>query len=402
MTRTVKAPLPEVLEWPPDFGDHSGEPPIYTRMRVERPVQPLRLPTGVVMYLLTHRDDIQMVLTDSRFSRDLADPDNPQMLPYNITSMPGSIFNTDGAAHHRIRLVLRGLFTKPAIETHRSMITELTRQHLDALATKPQPADLVEHLVVPLTIDLSGRFLEYDVADRVNLVRQFQTQTDLTVDEDGMLASTAVVTELAEKIIADKSADPDPRNPIGALILACRAGTITELEMYGTTHLLLLTTTDPLAGPFCSGVISLITNQLVPELLGHPALWSKAVEEVLRKHHNAAMSFPRIALEDVEIHGTLIRKGDAVLTPYIAATNDPAHYPHPERFDIHRTTDGTMTFGHGPHFCLGANLARLFLNVALRALFTRFPTMELAVPPAQIPWEDTVIITRPHELPVVW
>ncbi|WP_367132175.1 MULTISPECIES: cytochrome P450 [Streptomyces] len=133
-----------------------------------------------------------------------------------------------------------------------------------------------------------------------------------------------------------------------------------------------------------------------------PDLWPKAVEEVLRYHHNGVLGMPRVATEDVTLHGVTIRKGEGVSCPMLGATHDPAHYPRPSRFNIHRTTDASATFGAGPHFCLGAPLARLFLDIAYRALFTRFPDLILAVPEHEVPWQDNLLFTKPATLPVVW
>ncbi|WP_116209880.1 cytochrome P450 [Streptomyces olivoreticuli] len=138
------------------------------------------------------------------------------------------------------------------------------------------------------------------------------------------------------------------------------------------------------------------------ECVADPELWPKAVEEVLRYHHNGVLGMPRIATRDVTLHGVTIREGEGVCCPMLGATHDPAHYPDPSRFNIHRTTDASATFGAGPHFCLGAPLARLFLHTAYRALFTRFPGLVLAVPEREIPWEDNLLFTRPASLPVAW
>ncbi|MEU9928553.1 cytochrome P450 [Streptomyces anulatus] len=126
------------------------------------------------------------------------------------------------------------------------------------------------------------------------------------------------------------------------------------------------------------------------------------VEEILRYHHNAPMPFLRVALDDVELHGTLIRAGEAIATPFLAALWDPAHIHAPESFDIHRTTDAHDTFGHGPHYCLGTHLARAYLTEALTAQFERLPHLGLAVPAQAIPFDHNILFTRPAELPVTW
>lgn len=114
---------------------------------------------------------------------------------------------------------------------------------------------------------------------------------------------------------------------------------------------------------------------------------------------------PAIALDDTELHGVRIRAGDAVVTPWVAATWDPEHYKQPERFRLDRSTreDPAITFGTGPHFCLGVNIARLYLQTALSTLFTQLPELALAAKHEDIAWEpDTYLFTRPTELPVTW
>ncbi|MGR8012102.1 cytochrome P450 [Streptomyces hypolithicus] len=146
----------------------------------------------------------------------------------------------------------------------------------------------------------------------------------------------------------------------------------------------------------------LIHRRQLNELLARPDLWPKAVEEILRYHHNGVLGLPRVATEDITLHDVTIRKGDGVCLPMLGATWDPAHYRNPPAFNIHRRTDGTATFGAGPHFCLGASLARMFLQTAYQALFTRFPTLFLAVAEDDIPWEADLFFTKPAALPVAW
>jgi cytochrome P450 len=134
----------------------------------------------------------------------------------------------------------------------------------------------------------------------------------------------------------------------------------------------------------------LIANA-VPTLLDHPDQLAAflngtakgAVEELLRWCGPQLLTIPRQAREDVEIGGELVHKGEPVTAILAAANRDPRMFADPDRFDVHRSQNGHLSFAHGPHFCLGAPLARLQIEVALAALFTRFPALTLADPAPQ-------------------
>ncbi len=108
------------------------------------------------------------------------------------------------------------------------------------------------------------------------------------------------------------------------------------------------------------------------EVTAHPELLPKVVDEVLRLEPTGA-SIARYVTTDVELHGTTIPAGSAVLLLVAAANRDPRHCSEPDRFDIHRSDGGHLTFGHGAHYCLGASLARLEGRIALEEVLARFP-----------------------------
>ncbi|MFC4036282.1 cytochrome P450 [Streptomyces polygonati] len=169
---------------------------------------------------------------------------------------------------------------------------------------------------------------------------------------------------------------------------------------------LFVTSAEPVTGPVTTGVYTLLRHpEQLARVLRDPGLWPTAVTELLRLHHNGMTSMPRVALTDTELHGVLIRAGDAVVTPWVAATWDPEHFKQPDRFRLDRSTqeDPAITFGTGPHFCLGVNMARMFLETALSTLFEDLPDLTLAAKHEDIAWEpDTYLFTRPVELPVTW
>lgn len=135
-------------------------------------------------------------------------------------------------------------------------------------------------------------------------------------------------------------------------------------------------------------------------LRAEPELTEAAVEESLRYHSPVHASAFRFAAEPLELAGTAIAAGDSVLVSLAAASRDPAHFPDPDRFDITRRPRGHLGFGHGPHHCLGAPLARLEAAVAVRLLLDRHPALALAADPATLTWRTSTLLRGLTELPV--
>jgi tRNA-dependent cyclodipeptide synthase len=392
-----------VLRWPLPFGEHGTPPPLFARLRAERPVCPLEMPSGQRMWLLTRRDDILRAAADPRLSRDLTYEGAPRIAGDDFNAIPGGIFNLDPPAHTRVRRILQPLYQRGAVEAMRPMIAAHAAELLDAMDAGPNPADLVAAYASPLALRVSCEVLRIPLEQRRTYLSLFRTQTDYTADPAEIGASTEAITELSDSIVAGRQEPPDPGEPLGALILAHRDGVISRDELVGTVAYLLVTGADPVVGPLATGTLTLLRHRdQLDEVLADPGLWPAAVEEILRYHHNGFLSNPRVALEDVEIRGVTVRAGEAVVTPFLAALWDPEHVRDPHRFRIRRSGDATAGFGHGPHHCLGSSLARVHLATALEALFTRHPDLTLAVRAEDVPWEEEMLFARPALLPVTW
>jgi cytochrome P450 RapN len=144
-------------------------------------------------------------------------------------------------------------------------------------------------------------------------------------------------------------------------------------------------------------------RELWDQLVANPDLVPGAVEELLRYIPlGAAASFPRIAKEDVEIGGQLVRAGEAVLVMVASANRDAAVFDHPDEIDFHRSENPHVAFGHGVHHCLGAPLARLELQLAVGTLVRRLPGLRLAVPADDVPWRVNRLVRGVTALPVQW
>ncbi|UQA92324.1 cytochrome P450 [Streptomyces halobius] len=402
MTHPTDDPgLPLRYPFPP--GELGTPPPVLAWARKKQPVCPVALPSGDRVWMVTRKDDITHVLTDPRFSRNLTYPGAPRFVGDDFTSVPGGIFNLDPPDHTRVRQVISRFYTRSAVEHHRPMIEQHAAQLLDDMAHGPNPADLMPAYADALPLHVAREILAVPSELHSLYHSCFRTQTHLAASAEAVAEATAAITDFTKEVIETKRRHPDPNEPIGALILARYDGLISEDELIGTTSYLFVTGSEPLTASFGTGTVTLLTNpRQLRECITAPDLWPKAVEEILRYHHNGVLGMPRVATTDVTLHDVTIRKGEGVCCPMLGATHDPAHYPNPFRFNIHRTTDGSATFGAGPHFCLGAPLARLFLQTAYRALFTRFPSLFLALPEREIPWEDNLVFIKPASLPVAW
>ncbi len=154
-----------------------------------------------------------------------------------------------------------------------------------------------------------------------------------------------------------------------------------------------------------------ITN-FIYALLTHPEQWAqlrddprvlrRAVEELMRWSPLGYAVLPLTAAEDVEIGGVTIKAGDAVIMPKYAANRDGDAFPDPDVLDFNRPVCPHLGFGHGPHFCLGAQLARMELQVALGTVVRRFPHLRLAVPAEELEWESGAVMRGLKALPVAW
>ncbi|MDT8914501.1 cytochrome P450 [Amycolatopsis sp. PS_44_ISF1] len=388
------------LRYPFPLGELGGLPPLVRWAQAHRPVCPVLLPSGDRIWMLTRRDDIAEVFADSRFSRRLGD-DSPRLAGPDITTVERGLFHLDPPDHTRVRQVVSRFFTRRAVQDHRRLVTEQGTRLLDAMADGPDPADLVAAYAQPLQFRVMRRVLGVPEPLWPEHERIFRTMASITSGPAEVAEETANIRGLAARILA--VGEPSGDNPVGALLAARRAGDLSADEVAGTVFVLLFTGTDAVIAPTAEGALILMQhrNQLKDCLAG-PERWALAAEEVLRFYHNGVLGFPIIATEDVELHGTTIRAGDGVAASMQAATWDPAHVRHPEKFRVGRKETAEATFGAGPHYCLGSQLARVYLATALRTLFERLPELYLAINAEEVPWRNDIVFTRPAIVPVAW
>ena len=386
--------VPPVVELDPYGRDHHGEG---ERLRALGPVLRVRLPGNVMAWTVTDHDLLNEMVADPRFSKDwhnwnaIIRDEIPDGWPLIGMVKVNNMVTADGQEHRRLRKLVTATFTPRRVQELGPRIEQIVKQLLDDLpghADADGTVDLRLHFAnaVPMQVicELFG-VPEHEVAP-LKLLMDNIFRSDLP--SDVVMASQIETYQLLARVVAARRADPG--DDLTSALIAAREqdpDALSEEELVGTLLVMLAAGQET--------TLSLITNA-VRALLTHPdqraiaeqgdaKVWSDVVEETLRWDAPIG-NFPfRYPLEDVEIAGVRIPKGEAIMAPYSAVGRDPGqHGDDAASFDITRTQRKHLAFGHGPHFCLGAPLARLEAAVAIPAVFERYPELSLAVDPADL------------------
>jgi cytochrome P450 len=210
------------------------------------------------------------------------------------------------------------------------------------------------------------------------------------VTQESVLALRAFVSDL----IATRRLEPRDDLLTHLVQVQAEGDRLTEAELIQTTATMLIAAHETTTNLIGNGVLALLENpHELERLRSDHGLFDSAIEEFLR-YESPLNHFTRIAIDDVELGGELLRSGDLVSLSLLAANRDPAQFDQPNDLDIGRVDNRHIAFGFGPHFCLGASLARLEGRIAIETLLTRFPDLRLA--PGTIEWRHDRVSPR-HE-----
>jgi cytochrome P450 len=375
--------------------------PMYNWLREHEPMSRVKLPYGDEAWLLVRYDDVRAALGDARFSRaEAVVRDVPRMQPRKVDAI---LTDLDPPEHTRLRRLIAKAFTVQRVERLRARATQIAERLLDEMEA---PADLVEAFAIPLPglmiCELIG--VPYDDRDQFReLVSAFMSVTALTSEQ-----RQEKIGELYRYLagLAAQRRETPADDLLGALIVAQdEEDRLTEDELVRLTLMLLAAGYESTASQIVNFTYTLLGHPDQLALLrSRPDLMPGAIDELMRwvPLLVTADTMPRYALTDVELPSGPVAAGEPVLFAKHAANRDPRRYTDPERLDVTRDAKGQLGFGHGAHHCLGAHLARMDLQVGLDALLARFPTLRLAVPPAELAWKSGMAVRGPVALPVSW
>ena len=364
----------------------------------------VEMPYGGQTWLATRYEDVKLVLADQRFSRaETFGRDVPRVMP-GIEEDP-SILSMDPPEHSRLRKLVAKAFTARHVERLRPRVQAIIDDLLDKMIADGSPADLADAFTWPLPIIVICELLGVPVADRDDFRRW--TDMILSLDDSEMTEIAAArdnIQGYLARLIAQRRAQPTD-DLLGQLVAARDEGdrlTEQELIIFGVT--LLVAGHETTANQTGNFVYLLLRQpKLWHQLVGDPELVTAAIEELSRYVPlGTSGGFARIATEDVEVGGRLVRKGESVVVQMGAANRDGAVFERPDEIDFARETNPHIAFGHGVHHCLGAPLARLEMQLALGTLVRRLPGLRLAVPADDVTWRADRLIRGVRALPVAW
>jgi cytochrome P450 len=395
--QVMKYPFPDShrLDVPPEFAD----------LRAKCPVQRVELPYGGEGWLVTRQADVKTVLGDPRFSRAATvRADIPRTKAW--LNPGGDILSLDPPEHARIRRLVSGAFSRRNVELWRPRIEELVDELVAGIRAAGSPVDLVDSFTMPLPITVICEMLGVPAADR----HFFQRFSELMFSDTGVAAEdiedavTALRSYLAEHVARHRA---EPQDDLLSELIAARdeeEGRLSEEELVTLGMTILAAGHETTANAIANFVHTLLAEGLWGDLAAHADRLDTAVEELLRfVPLGGSESLPRVATEDVPLQDMTVRKGEAVFPAMVSANFDGEVFTGPDVLDLGRKHNPHLAFGFGPHFCLGAQLARTEIRVALATLLREFPRLHLAVPLAEVPWrEDTALIRGPRHLPVAW
>ncbi|WP_344238201.1 cytochrome P450 [Actinocorallia libanotica] len=381
--------------------------PLLGEARAGRVPIRVQLGHGDPAWLVTSYDDARFVLSSPAFGRDPERAGIPAGRVAGVTPMdPASqtLLTVDPPDHTRLRRFVYRTFTPRRVEQLRAGTQRIADRLIDAMIEAGPPADLVQGFGLDLPIEVICDLLGVPATDRARFVAWLDallSTSGLTMEEmqTSITEMNAYLADLAARRVHEPTGDLT-----GALVRERIEGDrLTDDEVNNLLRALLSAGHETTASQIPNFVFLLLRSGDYARLVADPGLVPTAVEELLRYVPLITQgSMTRFVLEEVEVGGVLLRRGEQVLVELAAANRDTETFPDGETLDIGRRNNPHIAFGHGLHRCVGAALARMELQVALSTLTTRLPGLRLTDPPDQVPWDTERFVRRAKKLLVTW
>ncbi|WP_225829024.1 cytochrome P450 [Streptomyces naphthomycinicus] len=377
--------------------------PFYARMRRESPVH--RSAQGI--WYLTRYADVEAALGDPRLSSDR----DRMTLAYSalggdlkafsrLTDRLGRVMsNTDPPDHARLRRLANRAFTARRVEALRDGIQRIVDRLVDEAVAAGPSMDLIEAVASPLPLSVVCELFGIPAEDRPQVKSWFRRFGRLSEDIDESEAAIEQYEEYLARLVRRRRSDPGDDLVSALVATQARDDRLTDSELLATCFVLITAGDETTTHLIGNSVLALLRHPgQLARLREDPALIRTAVDELTR-YDTPTQAIVRVAAEDVGIGGRTLREGELVYL-FLAATNrDPERFEEPDRLDLSRPGNRHLSFGNGPHFCLGGPLARLQAEVAVGTLVRRLPHLRPA-DGAALEWRPNPLQRRLTALPL--
>lgn len=373
------------------------------------PPRPAELPGGGPAWLVSRYEDVRHVLSDPRFGRaQLYVPGAPPLSDVpDLVNNPDLMFNQDGPDHLRLRRTLRRAFTPRAVARWRPWIAEIVEELLDRLETLQQPADVVAEFALPLPMAVISRLMGLDgsAGDRMRRWSE-HAFSDGTHEGEQVTSVLKEFSAFGADLLTERRRTPDEDLISGLAAAADEEGGVPEAQLVSLVCGLVVGGHDSTMTMLGNALLYLLgeRREAWPRLGADEEAAGRLVDRLI---HLVPLGddrgSTRHAAEDVEIGGVTIPAGAIVLADCGMANRDPEVFPPATLHDLFAPLEApTLSFGAGPHYCLGAWLARTELQLALHRLAARFPDLRLAAPMDTVAWRTGTTSRSPQRLGVRW
>lgn len=382
--------------------------PFYEVLRREAPIAPVTTPAGDPAWLATRFTEVRDLLGDKRFGRSHPDPENAAKISFAaVQDGPSGDHESEAAEHGRMRRLLTPAFSAKRMRRLSGHVQELVDGYVDRMladhdASGGGTVDLHAHLAFPLPVAVICRLLGVPEADG----DYFRDLSDRMATYSGQDAHDALAEfgRYMAGLAEGKRAEP------GEDVITDLVRAQAQDEDFGYPEMVRLCVGLLFAGHETTvnriglGMLFLMTHRDQWEALAADpdGRIDAVVEEIMRLGAPGDLGLLRYAHEDVEMGGVTIARGDAVIISINAANRDETVFSDAEGFDPDRTERGHVGFGHGPHFCIGASLARTELRAVFVTLARRLPQLRLAVGLDELDVRTDHITGGVRSLPVAW
>ncbi|WP_427884984.1 cytochrome P450 [Kribbella sp. GL6] len=381
-------------------------PPRLRELQQEAPLTKVNI-FGKDAWLVTRYDDQRTLLADPRLSSDVRRPGYPSPTgqpPRNDDGVGIGFILMDDPEHARLRRMVTAPFMIKRIEAMRPGVQKIVDGLIDDLLAGPNPVDLVEAFALPVPSLVICQLLGVPYADHDFFQQNSKNLIRMSATQEERAAAHGNLAKYLDGLVGEKLENPAD-DLLSGLTERVKTGELTRQDAAGMGVLLLLAGHETTANMIALGTLALLEH---PDQLAvlretdDPKVVAGAVEELLRYLNITHNGRRRAVLEDIELHGQVLKAGDGVILPNDIGNRDPSVFEDPDALDLGRDARRHVAFGFGVHQCLGQPLARLELQVVYSTLYRRIPTLRRAVGLEEIPFKHDGAVYGVYSLPVTW